>query len=79
MKKTYQKKQTEAWKQTVFSNTFDAPFNPNKLIKFYAVIKQGDKSFVTEYAAKQRSEAVAIFNEEARLFGGQVEVIGVFK
>jgi hypothetical protein len=79
MRKTFKKQPSEAWKQTVFSKTYDAPFNPNKLIKFYAVIKQGDKSFVTEYAAKQRSEAVAIFNEEARLFGGQVEVIGVFK
>lgn len=55
----------------------DATFNPWK--KYYSVIKIGDTSYLTEYESKFRSEAVAVFHEEARLAGGYVENIGVFK
>jgi hypothetical protein len=61
------------WKST----THESNFNPVK--RYYAVIKQGDKSFFSEYEGKYRSEAEAIFTEESRLMGGKVEVIGVLK
>lgn len=81
-KKPYQKRQQGSnplGSQTIFSNVYDAPFNPQKTTKYYAVIKQGDNSFITEYEARFRSEAVVVFNEEARLSGGHVEVVSVYK
>lgn len=78
MKKTFRKQQEET--QIVWKNMSHEPaFNPNKLIKYYATIKVGEKSFLTEYEAKQRSEAVAIFNEEARIAGGRVELVRTYK
>jgi hypothetical protein len=79
MKKPYQKKQKDAWVRTVFNNFHEPAFQPNKLTKYYAVIKVKDSSYLTEYSARFRSEAVAVFEEESRLSGGQVEVIGVYK
>jgi hypothetical protein len=55
----------------------DAAFNPIK--KFYGVIKVGEKLFLTEHESKFRSETKAIFEEEARLMSGKLEVIGVYK
>jgi hypothetical protein len=76
MKKTFRKQQEES--QIVWRNTnHDTSFNPIK--KFYGVIKVGDKLLLTEYESKFRSEVVAIFNEEARLLGGKLDVIGVYK
>lgn len=64
--------------QLVWENTpHEANFNPWK--NYYAIIKIGDKSYITEYMAKFRSEAVAIFEEESRICGGKVEVIEVYK
>jgi hypothetical protein len=78
MKKTFRKQQEES--QIIWKNaSYDAGFNPNKLTKYYAVINIGGKSFVTDYEAKYRREAEVIFNEEARLSGGFVEVIRAYK
>jgi hypothetical protein len=82
MKKPYQKKQQGSspfGTQTVFSNTFEAPFNANKLTKYYGIVKVGEKSFIAEYEAKFRSEAIAVLEEEARLSGGKLETLGVYK
>jgi hypothetical protein len=76
MKKPYKKNQ-DFMKQTVFSNVHEGQFNPWK--KYYGIIKVGDKSLVAEYTAKFRSEAVAVLEEEARLSGGKLEIVGVFK
>ncbi|MBL4951107.1 hypothetical protein JK635_02480 [Neobacillus sp. YIM B02564] len=81
-KDSYKKKQHRIaglGKQTIFSNIYEAPFNSNKLTKYFALIRVGEKSFLTEYECRFRSEAVSIFNEKARLDNGYVEYIGVFK
>jgi hypothetical protein len=76
MKKTFRKQQEES--QIVWKNVpHEAPFNPFK--KWYGIIKVGDKSYVTEYESKFRSEVQAVFEEECRLSGGKLEVIGVYK
>lgn len=76
MKKTFRKQQEET--QIIWKNIpHEASFNPVK--KWYGIIKIGDKSFVTEYESKFRSEVTAVFEEEARLSGGQLTTIGVFK
>jgi hypothetical protein len=77
-KNTFRKQQEES--QKVWRNMNNEPkFNPNKLTKYYAIIKIGDHSYVTDYEAKYRMEAEVIFNEEARLSGGFVEVIRAYK
>jgi hypothetical protein len=76
MKKTFRKQQEET--QKVWKNVpHDGQFNPWN--NYYSVIKIGDKSYLTEYESKFRSEAVAVFQEEARLSGGFVETVGVYK
>lgn len=78
MKKPF-KKQQDQFKQTVFSNTHEAQFNPNKLTKYYGVIEIGSTSFIITVDAKFRSEALAILEEESRLLSGKLTTIGVFK
>jgi hypothetical protein len=76
MKKQFKKQQEETqiqWKNI----PHEASFNPVK--RFYGIIKIGEKSFVTEYEGKYRSEVQAVLEEEARLSGGKLESIGVFK
>jgi hypothetical protein len=78
LKKTFRKQQEES--QIVWRNQTNEPaFNPNRLTKYYAVINIGGKSFITDYEAKYRREAEVIFNEEARLSGGFVEVVRAYK
>jgi GMP synthase-like glutamine amidotransferase len=78
LKKTFRKQQEES--QIVWRNQTNEPaFNPNRLTKYYAVINIGGKSFVTDYEAKYRREAEVIFNEEASLAGGYVEVVRAYK
>jgi hypothetical protein len=81
-KKPFKKKQqgiTGLGTRTVFNNFHDAPFNPQKLTKFYGIIEAGSTSFVSEYEGKFRSEAKAVLEENARLAGGKLTVIGVYK
>jgi hypothetical protein len=76
MRKQFKKQQEETqieWKNI----PHEASFNPIK--RFYGIIKVGEKSFITEYESKFRSEVVAVFEEEARLASGQLTTIGVFK
>jgi hypothetical protein len=76
MRKTFKKQQEES--QIVWKNTnHDASFNPIK--KFYGVIKVGESLYLTEHESKFRSETKVIFEEEARLMGGKLDVIGVYK
>lgn len=76
MRKQFRSQREET--QIEFKNIpHDAAFNPWK--KYFSVIQIGDKSYLAEYTAKFRSEAVAVFNEEARLSGGHVTTVGVFK
>jgi hypothetical protein len=76
MKKTFRKQQEES--QKVWKNVpMEAKFNPIK--NWYGIIKVGEKSFITEYQSKFRSEVQAIFEEESRLMGGQLTTMGVFK
>jgi hypothetical protein len=78
MRKTFKKQQEES--QIIWKSVTNEPaFNPNKLTKYYAVINIGNKSYVTDYEAKFRREAEVIFNEEARLASGYVEVIRAYK
>ena len=78
MRKTFKKQQDES--QIIWKNTTNEPaFNPHKLTKYYATIQVGNASFLTEYEAKTRSEARTIFEEEARLSGGKLEVISTYK
>jgi hypothetical protein len=78
MRKVFKKQQEES--QIVWKSMSNEPkFNPNNLTKYYAIIKIGDHSYVTDYEAKYRMEAEVIFNEEARLSGGFVEVIRAYK
>ena len=65
-------------KRTVFSNTHVPKVNLEK--KWYGVIDYLDApSRIVTYVTKQRSEAVAIFDEEARVTDGKLNAIGVFK
>jgi hypothetical protein len=76
MKKTFKRQQEETqkvWKNVPQENVFC----PMK--KWYGIIKVGDKSFITEYESKFRSEVEALFQEESRLMGGTLEVIGGYK
>lgn len=47
--------------------------NPEKL--WYAVIETDDKSFVSEYSSRFRSEAVQFFKEVAEGLGGQIKIV----
>ena len=76
MKNTFKNQREDSqieWKNV----EHDAQFNPIK--KFYGIINVGDKLFLTEYESKFRSETKAIFEEEARIMGGKLDVIGVYK
>lgn len=78
MKKTFRKQQDES--QIIWKNVeHDAGFNPNKLTKYYGVVKVGDKSFITEYEARFRSEAKTILEEDARMVGGKLDFFGIYK
>ncbi|MED3562414.1 hypothetical protein [Bacillus xiapuensis] len=82
MKKPFKKKQqgiTGLGTRTVFNNFHEAPFNPNKLTKWYGVISEGGKNFKYEYECKFRSEAVAFFEEKARLSSGTLATISAYK
>lgn len=84
MKKFFGKKknnqQFDLGNQIEWKNlSYDAPFDANKLTKYYGVIKVGDKLYHTTYNAKFRSEAFAILTEDARLMGGTLDTIGVYK
>jgi hypothetical protein len=84
MKKFFGKKksnqQFDMGTQIQWKNTqFEPPFDANKLTKYYGLIKVGDKLFHTEYAAKFRSEALAILTEDARIMGGTLDTFGVYK
>jgi hypothetical protein len=76
MRKQFKNHKEES--QIVWRNTtHDPQFNPWK--RWFGVIKVGDKSFITDtYESKFRCEAVAIFEEEARLSKGKLEHVGVF-
>ena len=81
-KKPFKKQQQEIsglGTRTVFNNFHEAAFDPNRKVKYYGIIEVGNTSFVTEYQAKYRSEAKAIFEEESRLAGGKLTIIGVYK
>jgi hypothetical protein len=76
MRKQFKKQQEETqiqWRNVPQENVF------NPLKRWYGIIKVGDKSFITEYESKFRSEVTAIFTEEARLAGGQLTTISVYK
>jgi hypothetical protein len=84
MKKFFNKKknnqQFDMGTQIQWGNmSYSEPFDPNKLTKYYGLIKVGDKLFHTEYAAKFRSEAKAILEEDARVMGGVLDTFGVYK
>lgn len=64
--------------RTVFSNRYEAPFQPNKLTKYYGIIKVGEKSYISTYEAKLRLEAQSILAEEARVIQGELAYLGVF-
>ena len=52
-------------------------FNPTK--KWFGTIQTSNGSWLVQYEGKFRSEAVAIFQEEARLVGGKLDkYIGAF-
>lgn len=66
--------------RTVFDNRVEPKRDHNK--KFYGVIDFKDNkqpSVIVDYVCAFRSEAVAIFSEEARLMGGKLGVVSVFK
>jgi hypothetical protein len=82
IKKPFKKKQqgiTGLGSQTIFSNTYEAPFNPQKLTKFYGIIEVGSKSYVSEYEGRFRSEAKAALEEDARMMGGTLTTFSVYK
>lgn len=79
MKKFNKKQQPQKETQIEWRNIpHEAKFNPTK--NWYGVV-DFDKapSVVITYTSNFRSEAVAIFNEEARLLGGKLSVVSVFK
>jgi hypothetical protein len=72
----YQKKGND-FKQTVFSNTAEKVFVQVK--KFYAVILVDGVEKLYRYDCKFRVEAIAMFDEYARLDHGKVLMIGTLK
>jgi hypothetical protein len=79
MKKTFRKQQEES--QIIFRNMPNEPkFNPNKTIKYYAIIETEGTNKLYHYEGKQRNEAREHFEEQARLDHGKiVSGINVFK
>lgn len=77
MKKQFKSKQQETqiiWKNT----THDPQFNPER--KYYGIVDfDKSPSIKVEYACRVRSEAVAIFIEEARMLGGKLGVVSAYK
>lgn len=72
------KQSTQPFKQTVFSN--QAETRPVLEKEWYGVVELPDgKSRLYTYTAKQRSEAVVYFEEEARLNNGVLTVVSTFK
>lgn len=72
------KRSIQPFKQTVFSN--QAETKPVIEKKWYGVIDMPDgKSYLYTYTAKQRSEAVVYFEEEARLNNGVLTTVSAFK
>jgi hypothetical protein len=72
------KRSTQPFKQTVFSN--QAENRPVLEKEWYGVVElPNGKSRLYTYTTKQRSEAVAYFEEEARLNKGALTIVSVFK
>ena len=71
--KNHQEETQIIWRTT----SPEKKFNPIK--RYYGVIKQGERSLITEYETKLRSDAKNVFENEAKLIGGTLEYIGVFK
>jgi len=72
------KRTSQPFKQTVFSNQVET--KPVLERKWYGVIDMPDgKSYLYTYTAKQRSEAVVYFEEEARLNNGVLTTVSAFK
>lgn len=72
------KRSTQPFKQTVFSN--QAETKPVLEKEWYGVVElHNGKSLLYTYTTKQRSEAVAYFEEEARLNNGVLTVVSTFK
>lgn len=72
------KRLTQPFKQTVFSN--QAETKPVIEKEWYGVVELlNGKSRLYTYTTKQRSEAVAYFEEEARLNNGVLTVVSAFK
>lgn len=72
------KRSTQPFKQAVFSN--QAETRPVLEKEWYGVVELPDgKSRLYTYTAKQRSEAVVYFEEEARLNNGVLTVVSTFK
>lgn len=76
MKKSF-KKSNGLGTQTVFSNTVE--YKPKQVKEFYGIIETKEGSKVVEYETKFRSVAVAYFEEQARLIGGHLSTVSVYK
>lgn len=82
IKKSYKKSQQGIkglGTQTVFNNLHEAPFNSNKLTKFYGIIEVGGKLIPYNYDGKYRTEARIYFEEIARMIGGKLDTFSVYK
>jgi hypothetical protein len=65
----YFNKKKDHLKQTVFSNVHES--NPNPVKTYYAFLEIGGKNHYAEYVGKFRVEALADFQEQARLHNGK--------
>jgi hypothetical protein len=64
--------------RTVFDNKVDKTFSPMK--KWYGTISTSNDSFLVQYESISRSEAVRVFQEEAKAIGGTLDkYVGTFK
>jgi hypothetical protein len=84
MKKSFNKKKSNQgfdlgnkieWKNV----SYDPPFNPNKLTKFYAIIETEGSDKLYHYEGIYRSEAHQYFIEQARIDHGKFKMMSVFK
>lgn len=57
----------------IYSKFAEIKSNPEKM--WYAVIEKDDKSFVSEYSSRFRSEAVQYFKSVAEHLGGQIKIV----
>lgn len=71
------KRKNDAMVQTVFSKVAEKRFVQER--DFYAVVLVDGKELLYKYNGKFRSEATAHFEEEARLDGGKVLMVGTLK